>query len=105
MCAHRPPMRQDPPPIVDDSLDDDEPCDTVTTMIDTAHAIATRLEMQINELYDVLGPVLPANIETMADPGEEPPSGPKAVRQLHHLCDRLNVMSRALDVLVRDAAI
>ncbi|MBY4673878.1 hypothetical protein K6W12_24915 [Burkholderia multivorans] len=105
MSTVRPPNRTDPSQNTDDSLDDDEPRDTVTTMIDTAHAVATRLELQFKELYDVLGPVLPLNAEAMTQPDEEPPPGPKAVRQLHHLCDRLNVMSRALHILVRDAAV
>ncbi|WP_175687221.1 hypothetical protein [Burkholderia multivorans] len=105
MSKNRPRKRRNSPRIVAESLDTDELRDTVTTMIDTAHAIASRLEINLKELHDVLGPVLPLNAEAVAEADEEPPPGPKAVRQLHHLCDRMNAISRTLEVLARDAAV
>ena len=82
-----------------------EPCDTVTTMIDSAHAIASRLEIQLKKLHEVLGPILPLFAEPVPELIEEPTPGPKAVRQLHHLCNRMNVISAALGILARDATI
>lgn len=53
----------------------------------------------------MLGPVLPLFDEPVPELIKEPTPGPKAVRQLHHLCDRMNVMSKALEILGRDAAV
>ncbi|HDR9497181.1 TPA: hypothetical protein QDC06_000373 [Burkholderia cepacia] len=103
MSAIRPLKRRDPPQVVAESLG--EPRDTVTTMIDAAHAIASRLDIQLKELHDVLSPVLPLFEEPAPELFEEPSPEPKAVRQLHHLCDRLNVISAALGILAREAAI
>ncbi|KWD85134.1 hypothetical protein [Burkholderia ubonensis] len=103
MSAIRPLKPRDPPQVVAESLG--EPRDTVTAMIDTAHAIVSRLEIQMKELHEVLGPVLPLFEEPVPELIEEPTPGPKAVRQLHHLCERMTVISAALDILARDAAI
>lgn len=94
MSTLHPPRRQVPPHIADKRADD-EPWDTVTKMIGTVRAIARRLETQFNELCDVPGRGLPVDSETMAEADEEPPPGSTAVRQLHHLGDRMNVLSGA----------
>ncbi|AQT48797.1 hypothetical protein [Burkholderia cenocepacia] len=105
MAAIRPLNRRDSPQAVAENLDTREPRDTVTTMIDTAHVIASRLESQLKDLHGILSPVLPLFEEPFPELVEEPSPAPKAVRQLHHLCDRMNVMSKAVEILAREVAV
>ncbi|WP_175981194.1 MULTISPECIES: hypothetical protein [Burkholderia] len=105
MSTIRPLKHRGLPQAVAESLGTPEPRDTVTTMIDTAHAIASRLESQLKELHGILGPVLPLFEEPFPELVEEPNPAPKAVRQLRHLCDRMDVMSKVVEILARDVAV